>query len=280
MMKRDKFHVSSQFFALPILILFLFFTSCEDMIPTEDAIQNTRLRAEKSLEKSNDFYGPTQPMGNGVIRSVVTIGHDGVPQAVGVEFSEKALEKLPDEEHNIHLALSNKAEGLIVDHIDVGWNPHGHEPENVYTLPHFDVHFYWISVAEVDAIPFSMGMTDLPPVEYRPVDYSPDVVTIPQMGRHWLYDYAPELPWNGGATFTQTFIYGSYDSEFTFYEPMITKAFLESKNFADSYEIKQPTKFKRSGYYADSYEISFDEVKKQYRVMLTDLHWENGDEDI
>lgn len=279
-MKTQAFHVPSQFLIRPIFILFLIFTSCEDMIPSEDAIQSTKLKAEISLEKSNDFYGPTQPMGNGVIRSVVTVGHDGVPKAVGIEFSAKALEKLPDEEHNIHLALSNKAEGLIVDHIDVGWNPHGHEPEGVYTLPHFDVHFYWISVAEVDMIPFSVGMADLPPAQYRPVDYSPDAVTIPQMGRHWLYNYAPELPWVEGATFTQTFIYGSYDSEFHFYEPMVTKSFLEAKDFNNPYPISQPTNFQRSGYYADSYEFNYDSVKKQYRVMLTGLHWENGDEDL
>ncbi|MCW3108253.1 MAG: hypothetical protein JWQ09_2759, partial [Segetibacter sp.] len=51
-----------------------------------------------------------------------------------------------------------------------------------------------------------------------------------------------------GQPFSQTFIYGTYDGKVTFYEPMITLAFLKSTT---SFEraIPQPAKFKKAGYY-------------------------------
>lgn len=278
MKKNWEFHMSSKFLFLPILILFMTFTSCEDSISSEEAIQSTKLKASNSSEKSNDFYGPSQPLGNGVIRSVVTVGHDGVPQAVGIEFSSKALENLPTEEgeHNIHLALSNKAEGLIVDHIDVGWNPNGHEPA-FYSVPHFDIHFYWISLEEQMNI-LNPGLAEeLPGDEYRPETYFFTDGYVPMMGKHWLSYTANEL---NGKDFDQTFIYGSYDSEFIFYEPMITRAYLLAKDFQDQYVIYQPDFYQRSGYYAMNYEISYDATKKVYRVMLSNLFWENGNENL
>ncbi len=264
--------------------LFFFIISCVPEEPSSADLIQADLKTKS--EKINDFYGPAKHMGNGVVRSVISINHEGIPTAIGIEISEKVLENLPVHEgQNLHLQLSNKAEGLglLVDHIDIGWNPEGHEPEGIYTIPHFDLHFYWISVGEVDAIEFGVGMADAPEMKYWPVDYTPDGVTIPKMGRHWIYDYAPELPNDDGSpgeTFTQTFIYGSYNYEFTFYEPMVTKDFFEARNFASSYNISQPENFQKSGYYASSYEISYDEVKKQYRVMLTDLHWEDGEENL
>jgi hypothetical protein len=65
------------------------------------------------------------------------------------------------------------------------------------------------------------------------------------MGVHWLDFTSPEL---SGAQFTQTFIYGSYDGKVTFYEPMITEAFiLANSGFVRT--IPQPAKVQVTGYY-------------------------------
>ncbi len=48
---------------------------------------------------------------------------------------------------------------------------------------------------------------------------------VPQMGAHWVDVTSPEL---NGSTFAQTFIYGSYDGQVNFYEPMITLDFLKN----------------------------------------------------
>ncbi|TBW27084.1 DUF5602 domain-containing protein [Gramella sp. KN1008] len=270
-MKKFNFQLSLQ---IVLCSLFLFaFNACQPedgLVPGEEIIQSD-LKANQSdpSEKINDFYGPTQPMGNGIVRSVLSINHDGEPVALGVVFSEKALENLPDEELNLTLQFHPKAESLIVDHVDFGYNPHGHEGPG-FAVEHFDIHFYWISEEEKLSIPLAIGMDDLPDASIWPEGYGPDVVTVPEMGRHWLHESS------FSSTFDQTFIYGSYDSEFTFYEPMITMEYLKAKNFEDSYEIIPLGAYEEPAYYANSYEIKYDSVKKQYRVMLTDLFWAGG----
>lgn len=267
-MKKTKFQLPLQIILCSLFLIT--FNSCEpenNLISGEEIIQSDlKSNQGNSSEKVNDFYGPTQPMGNGIVRSVVSIDHSGEPVAVGVLFSEKALENLPEDDLNLTLQLHKKAEGLIVNHIDFGYNPRGHDGPG-FGVEHFDIHFYWISVEEKLNIPFSMGMEDLPPADTWPEEYGPDVVTVPQMGRHWLHES------QFTSTFDQTFIYGSYDSKFTFYEPMITMEYLQARNFEDSYEIIPLGTYVEPGYYANSYTISYDPVKKQYRVMLTDLFW-------
>lgn len=272
-MKKINFPLSLQIF---LCLIFLFsLNGCqpeEPLVPGEEIIQSD-LKANQSdpSEKVNDFYGPTQPMGKGVVRSVVSINHDGEPVAVGVVFTEKALENLPDTEINLTLQLHNKAEDLIVNHIDFGYNPQGH-PGPDFAKEHFDVHFYWISEEEKLSIPFAVGMNNLPDASIWPVEYEPEGVTIPQMGMHWLHESVLDPAY----TFDQTFIYGSYNSEFTFYEPMITMEYLKARNFEESYEIIPLGAYEEPAYYANSYEIEYDSVKKQYRVMLTDLFWAGG----
>ncbi|MEP6495442.1 MAG: hypothetical protein ABJF01_22335 [bacterium] len=60
------------------------------------------------------------------------------------------------------------------DHVVLDWNPAGHEPEHVYTLPHFDFHFYSVSEAEQmkimpDAPNFAAGAALLPDAQFAPV---------------------------------------------------------------------------------------------------------------
>jgi len=69
---------------------------------------------------------------------------------------------------------------------------------------------------------------------------------------HWLDFTAPEL---NGATFTQTFIYGSYDGQVTFYEPMITEQFILA-NPAFERAIPQPAKVQKTGYYPTKMRIA------------------------
>lgn len=266
-MKKTTFHLSLQIILCSLFLIA--FNSCEpesNLISGEEIIPSD-LKASQSdpSEKINDFYGPTQPMGNGVVRSVVSVDHNGDPVAVGVLFSEKALEGLSDA-LNLTLQLHSKAEGVMVDHIDFGYNPQGHEGPG-FGVEHFDIHFYWISVEEKLSIPFSLGMADLPDESLWPEAYVADGVSIPQMGRHWLHESS------FSSVFDETFIYGSYDSKFTFYEPMITMEYLQARDFDESYPINLLGGYEDPGYYASSYEITYDEVRKQYRVMLTGLFW-------
>lgn len=135
------------------------------------------------------------------------------------------------------------------DHLGLGWKPHGHEPEMIYGLPHFDFHFYQVSTSAVaDNPPYEVDSTkfnNCPAQQYLPANYVNFGGGVPQMGCHWLDVTSPEL---NGQTFTQTFIYGSYAGQVTFYEPVITEAFIfNNPSFERS--KSQPAKGQQTGYY-------------------------------
>ncbi len=157
---------------------------------------------------------------------------------------------------------------MAFDHIDFGWNPHGHEPPGIYDVPHFDVHFYMISVDYQNTILDPALIVTPPDAQYIPAGYFTPGGLVPLMGEHWLDFNAAEL--NGG-DFTKTFIYGSYDQEFIFYEPMITLAYLQQKG-NEKMAIPQPEAFQRTGlYYPTTYSINYDAVKKEYLITLENL---------
>jgi hypothetical protein len=85
---------------------------------------------------------------------------------------------------------------------------------------------------------------------------------------HWNDPTAPERL---GQPFTKTFLYGSYDGTFIFGEPMVTKAYLESKPTAVATPIKLPARYAVAGYHPTTYTIGHDAVAKEYRIALTGL---------
>lgn len=90
------------------------------------------------------------------------------------------------------------------------------------------------------------------------------------MGKHWSSLEAGEL---NGNVFDQTFIMGSYDGSFIFYEPMVTLNYLNEKTSME-YEIHQPQSYERTGYfYPTRYSINYDEVTMEYTVILSEMVW-------
>ncbi|NJW55404.1 hypothetical protein, partial [Salinimicrobium oceani] len=79
--------------------------------------------------------------------------------------------------------------------------------------------------------------TIFPDAAYLPETYftADPVEMVPYMGVHWLDSSSPEIPFNQG-NFTHTFIYGTYNSEVVFLEPMITVDYL--RNEADGTEFR------------------------------------------
>jgi hypothetical protein len=225
--------------------------------------------------KAGTFVGATRPLGSGTVRSWVTLDEKGKPQAVGLTISESAFKTAPaelprgQESLEINLPLPREAAATAFDHIGFGWNPKGHEPENIYTLPHFDIHFYTISVEEKERI--TAQGEDLarcylkPGDEYVPAGYIlPPGTAVPRMGAHWIDPNANEFK---GQPFTKTFLYGNYDSKIIFYEPMITKSMFETQVNITEY-IKLPQKYAKPGYYPTRYSVRYDASKKEYTVAL------------
>lgn len=189
----------------------------------------------------------------GKVWSSVQVTPKGEPLEVSVFLSDDFLDSAPEGEgadpdhmHNSFVVpISQKGtETTPFQFIMLNWNPIGHEPEDVYTLPHLDIHFYMTPVEQVMQYTDPVKLENKPAADYIPAEHL-DGPGVPMMGKHWLDTNSPE--WHG-ATFDETFIYGSYDGKVVFYEPMITKAFLQTTS---GYErsIPQPAKFQKAGYY-------------------------------
>lgn len=225
--------------------------------------------------RAGTFVGATRPLGSGTVRSWVTLDEAGKPMAVGLTFSESAYRTAPtelprgQESVEINLPLPKEAAATAFDHIGFDWNPMGHPPANIYTVPHFDIHFYTISMEEQQRITAQgddiQRCYQKPAAEYIPGGYIlPPDTAVPRMGAHWIDPNSNELK---GQPFTRTFLYGNYDGKIIFYEPMIAKALLETKTSLTEY-IKLPQKYATPGYYPTKYSIRYDEAKKEYTVAL------------
>lgn len=257
------------------VIAIIGFQSCQN-----DELGSTLGEGENSLtlksSTMNTFYSSTQPVGNGVARGWIKVSQNGDPLEVGVNFSGKTLINLSDEPQMFVFELPKNKGQNFYTHLLMDWNPHGHEPNGIYDLPHFDFHFYITPSNERMSIPpMDPPYMDLAPeAEYVPEYYMQLPGLVPGMGAHWVDLTSSELH---GAKFTQTFIWGSYAGAFIFWEPMITKEYLESYPDA-SFDIRQPSAYQKAGWYPMKYKISYLTKPDEFSVALTDLVYHDGAE--
>jgi hypothetical protein len=198
----------------------------------------------------------------------------GTPISIGVDVSAKSVLNQGEEPTAYTFQLPRQVAVPPYDHIDFDWNPQGHDPDPIFKLPHFDLHFYMISQAVQASIPFlAPPASDIAPEDkYLPFAYFMGPGLVPNMGAHSIDLLAPEF--NGG-TFTRTFLYGSYLGDITFLEPMFTLAYLKSLG-SETIPIRQPSAFERTGYYPTSYTISYDKSPKEYRISLDNLTYHSA----
>jgi hypothetical protein len=224
--------------------------------------------SDATASAANDVaYAAPARIGDGTVRTYVVRDRRGTPTSLGVEMSESALRGLPQSPVTMHLPVPKEAAGTQYTFVMFDWNPAGHEPDHVYTLPHFDFHFYMAKEADVMAI---AGGPDPIVAESRflPRDYiSPGNAAVPAMGVHWVDASSGEF---NGKTFDQSFLWGFSRGQLLFIEPMITKAFLESTTSFTT-ELKQPDAVQRAGLYPKRYSIQHDTAAKVYRISLDQL---------
>ncbi|MEP6622203.1 MAG: DUF5602 domain-containing protein [bacterium] len=238
-----------------------------------------------AVDKSALVYGPSVSFAQGSARAWVQIDASGVASAVGIAMTETALNGLPATVSGpspsaimATLALPAEAAGTGFDHAELGWNPLGHDPLQIYGQPHFDMHFYTVSQATQAAIlptdpQWAAKATNLPTAAFVPTGYvsppSPIAASaVPQMGVHWTDVKSPEF---NGQLFTSTFIYGSWDGQFIFLEPMITKAYLDSHPANVMKNIPQPAQWTKSGSSPTTYTVNYDATAKEFRITLGGL---------
>ena len=246
-----------------------------------------------------------QKLGEGRAWVYVAVDAKGAPLALGVSMDKAALEGLPQHpnprsrcydkngngkmeagecsgDYQLTFMLPQGEEAQKVapfKWIGLNWNPHGHpDPApKPYAEPHFDFHFYIADRAAVKKLrPGTCGelidcddfkkATKPVPAEYVHRDHINVGAAVPDMGNHLIDSKAPELA-KGGPQFTHTFIYGAYDGAITFYEPMITRAYLASGPNTCA-PIKQPKAWAIDGAYPTTYCMRYSERTGRYTVSL------------
>jgi len=252
-------------------------------------------------------YGGSAAVGKGQVRSYVLVDKaTNAPTEIGVAFDERALDGLPTDGaghhgqtgavHQYLLSLPTEQTAPF-KFVEVNWNPMGHEPDGVYqNVPHFDFHFYTVSKAERDAIVpsnprYAAEANNVPSGDYvppfalqlGPPGAKPADVAVPLMGVHWIDTRSEELQGLLGKPdayrpFTRTFIHGSWNGRFHFWEPMITRAHILAKKSATDPAVRDeviplpvPKRYQEPGHYPTAYRITWDAKAREYRVALTGL---------
>ncbi len=225
------------------------------------------------------YEGAPVSIGDGTARTVVRTDAKGTPTAIGIEFTPGMLEGLPKAAHGAQsdipylLPMPTTGPRTVIDHVVINWEAEGHPPPKVYDVPHFDFHFYFVSEADQKSVAFdspndSGDASQQPAAQLLPVNYVvPPGTAHSQMGVHAINRTAPEL---NGQPFTATFIYGYYNKQQTFIEPMATLAFLKSKP-SFSAQVPRPAAYTRTGLYPSTYSVKYDASRKIYEVGLEDL---------
>jgi hypothetical protein len=250
------------------------------------------------------LHGEAQKLGNGLARAYTELDADGAPAVIGVTFDAGMLEGLPTMPNTWSRCFDKNGNGQIDPHgechgdfelefplppelagitpftwVSLNWNPMGHTPPAppVWAVPHLDFHFYLMPreavrqirpgpCAElIDCDDFVRAQMPVP-AQYVHADHIDVGAAVNDMGNHLIDAKTPELA-PGGPPFTHTFIFGAYDGQITFYEPMITLAWLESRPDSCT-PIKQPQAWAIDGHYPTAYCIRYRADEGTYTVTL------------
>ncbi|WP_374999623.1 hypothetical protein [Aeromicrobium sp. CTD01-1L150] len=282
----------------------------EMTVPVPEPAVEKVLSATRSYRGPCADYGESAERGNGTM-TAYSQAERGEPEAVGLVLETDVLDGLPhdpptegrwcyDKDGDGTVDPMTECAGGYEDALDLdadaveeaglpftyvlnNWNPHGHMPPGVYDLPHFDVHFYTNPDEERLAIrpgpcealvscdDYELGK-NLPAAKYLTEDHEDLDALEPAMGNHLIDLTGPE---HHGERFTHAFIYGTWDGEVTFHEPMITHEWLQGLADGDQESgcepIKQPGAWQADGWYPTSYCMRYRENRDELTVSLEDF---------
>jgi hypothetical protein len=239
---------------------------------TTDAVQASQIR-----------YGDSQPLGDGSIRSFITLDDSGNPLDIGLAFNQGAL-SLPtgDSARDIvtQISLPSEASATAFDHLELSYRPNNYgffAP--VFNVPRFSLAFFQISPEERALIcpnpdttgplpPTCVGdeqapVFEPPKPELFPTGLLPDA--FPEAG-HGLRYFDPDTSF----PLTSLYDYAFYNGKVSFMDVLATKAFLESQPNV-TLPIKLPAAYSKNGYHPTSYSVTFDAASQEYRMAFTGL---------
>lgn len=236
-----------------------------------------------------EFFGSPQPLGEGVVRSFVTLDNQKNPSELGVTFTSGAL-SLPTSDSTpdipIFLSLPTEASVEGLNHIELTYRPGGYPwlPQ-AFALPRFTVDTFLLSPQEQSLIcpnadidypqstcPPDQLATALkqPKPEFVPQNFLPTGIVEPKFGaRYFDSDLLPPLI-EGQTPFTTLYDYAFFDGKMSLIGFGSTIDVLKTQpNISNS--IKLPISYPKSGYYPTGYSVKFDPTTQEYRMALTGL---------
>ena len=226
------------------------------------------------VASANSYSGPVAPLGHGTAHLVLLTDAHNKPISLSLVLDQGALVGLPANEKKDgseweYLVPMPPGPNTGIDHVTVDWNPHGHIPPGIYTVPHFDFHFYMIDRKHQLAVAFPKQEKDPAARVTNATIIPPGYQVVPetvsdQMGVHAINPASPEFH---NKPFTATFIYGYYNGRLIFLEPMITRAFLRSHPNA-TFRIPTPSKTSYPGYYPTTYSVHYAPAHRSYVIEL------------
>jgi hypothetical protein len=180
---------------------------------------------ENPKPPNHEFHtGDSATVGGGQVTAFGTTNPKGKLSSLGVHLDGSAFTafneggSLHDEKFDTHLHFPEMDTHQFTFN-GFHYNPEGHAPPGIYTVPHFDFHFYFIEEEVVEGItggplstesPF-IGLADYEvPDEQFPSGYMFEQhrLIVKEMGEHLLDGTAPEFH---GEDFTHTNVYGAYN---------------------------------------------------------------------
>jgi hypothetical protein len=179
--------------------------------------------------------GPTSPGAGGgsthveeKVKSFAHVTPEGEILGVGVIVPVKSFESVPSDDEafqSVGIEMPPEVrDRTFIQFLRINWIASGHGP-SPYGTPHFDLHFYRGTNAEIDAIDCSEE-GPFPAATLSPAHQAP-TLCVPRMGYHaWpIADLATN-------TFGASIILGYYAQKMVFIEPMITQErLLERSSF-------------------------------------------------
>lgn len=231
----------------------------------------TRTAAHPKPANHEVVWGDEIDFLDGVVQSYATTNPQGNLSSLGVYMNDDALAAFDEDNLDNHLSLPSSVDTHQFTFVGFHYNPEGHPPPDVYTVPHYDFHFYMVPEEVVENIVTGPATFDVPdaqiPTDFQrlPVidsdgDGEPDTPLVEgEMGEHLLDTTGAEFQPDG--SFTHTNIYGAYDTDgdgtgrLTFVEPMVTTEFIDGLDEEQVVEMKTPDVYPVADDYPTAYVV-------------------------
>lgn len=236
--------------------------------PTLTPTATARIKVTTTpIPNTTTHAGEWSEFGGGRVRTWVRLDANGHPHAIGVQFSEEMLSDLGALK-SITMVLPPEAGVSPFYNVDLDWRPQGHNPKE-YRKAHFDFRFFLITEENRGLIKDEHFDTNYikPEPKYVPAFYAPAEITFRvdyNVGQRFWSMKSPEVD---GDPFIQSLNFGFWHGHLVYVEPMITLAFLESReNYMG--EILQPREYEKSGFYPTMYRIEYVADSGEYIISL------------